>query len=75
MKKIKIFFLLYIFSIYTYSFADAMAYWENNVSEIPDGSKYKTQYTQQREAKEQPIGNNDGLKNFALMALSMLLIL
>ena len=55
--------------------SDAMAYWENNVSEIPDGSKYKTQYTQQKEAKEQPIGNNDSLKNFALMALSMLLIL
>tara|TARA_R100001509_G_scaffold69512_1_gene38588 strand:- start:497 stop:1057 length:561 start_codon:yes stop_codon:yes gene_type:complete len=55
--------------------SDAMTYWENNISEIPDGSKYKTQYTQQKEAKEQPIGNNDGLKNFALMALSMLLIL
>lgn len=55
--------------------ADSLAYWENNVSEIPDGSKYKTQYIQQREAKEQPIGNNDGLKNFALMAISMLLIL
>ena len=55
--------------------ADSLAYWENNVSEIPDGSKYKTQYAQQREAKEQPIGNNDSLKNFALMALSMLLIL
>jgi len=54
---------------------EAASYWENNPNKIPDGSRYKTQYTQQREAKEQPIGNNDGLKNFALMALSMLLIL
>lgn len=54
---------------------EAAQYWNENPSMIPDGSRYKTQYTQQREAKEQPIGNNDGLKNFALMALSMLLIL
>ena len=54
---------------------EAAQYWSENPSMIPDGSRYKTQYTQQREAKEQPIGNNDGLKNFALMALSMLLIL
>jgi len=54
---------------------EAAQYWSENPSMIPDGSRYKTQYTQQREAKEQPIGNNDSLKNFALMALSMLLIL
>ena len=54
---------------------EAASYWSENPSMIPDGSRYKTQYTQQKEAKEQPIGNNDGLKNFALMALSMLLIL
>jgi len=54
---------------------EAASYWSENPSIIPDGSRYKTQYTQQREAKEQPIGNNDSLKNFALMALSMLLIL
>ncbi len=54
---------------------EAASYWSENPSMIPDGSRYKTQYTQQREAKEQPIGNNDSLKNFALMALSMLLIL
>ena len=54
---------------------EAAQYWSENPSMIPDGSRYKTQYTQQKEAKEQPIGNNDSLKNFALMALSMLLIL
>jgi len=26
--------------------SDAMAYWKNNISEIPDGSKYKTEYVQ-----------------------------
>ena len=26
--------------------AEAASYWENNPSEIPDGSKYKTEYTQ-----------------------------
>ena len=43
------------------------------LSEIPDGSKYKPEYVSQK-IEEQPTGDNDGLKNFGLMALSLLLL-
>ena len=52
---------------------EAQEYWYNNPSEIPDGSKYKPQYVQQK-VVEQPTGNNDDLKNFGLMALTLLLL-
>jgi hypothetical protein len=54
--------------------AEAAAYWENNPDEIPDGSRYKPDYVQAK-VEEQPTGDNDGLKNFGLMALSLLLLL
>tara|TARA_Y100001972_G_scaffold18541_1_gene21100 strand:- start:1787 stop:2341 length:555 start_codon:yes stop_codon:yes gene_type:complete len=54
--------------------ADAQTYWANNPSEIPDGSKYKPEYIK-AQTEEKPTGDNDALKNFGLMALSMLLLL
>ena len=54
--------------------ADAQTYWANNPSEIPDGSKYKPEYIKEQ-TEEKPTGDNDALKNFGLMALSMLLLL
>jgi len=48
--------------------------WENNPSDIPDGSKYKIDYVKAK-VKEQPKGDINGLKDFGLMALTMLLIL
>ena len=42
--------------------------------DILDGSKYKPEYVQQK-VVEQPTGDNNALKNFGLMALSMLLLL
>ena len=54
--------------------AEAAAYWEANPSEIPDGSRYKPQYLQAKVDKQEPTGDNDALKNFGLMALSLLLL-
>ena len=53
--------------------ADAQTYWANNPSEIPDGSKYKPEYIK-AQTEEKPTGDNDALKNFGLMALSLLLL-
>jgi hypothetical protein len=54
--------------------AEAAQYWKDNPDQIPDGSKYKTDYVTTKK-EEQPVGDNDGLKNFGLMALSLLLLL
>jgi len=54
--------------------AEAAKYWEDNPDEIPDGSRYKPEYLQTK-VEEQPTGDNNALKNFGLMALSMLLLL
>tara|TARA_R100000734_G_C3255092_1_gene55444 strand:+ start:143 stop:604 length:462 start_codon:yes stop_codon:yes gene_type:complete len=54
--------------------AEAAAYWEANPSEIPDGSRYKPQYLQNK-VEEESKGDVDGIKNFGLMALTLLLIL
>ena len=54
--------------------AEAAQYWADNPDEIPNGSKYKTDYVQQK-VEEQPTGDNNALKNFGLMALTMLLLL
>jgi len=54
--------------------AEAETYWSNNPDQIPDGSKYKPEYVQQK-VVEQPKGDNSDLKNFGLMALSLLLFL
>jgi len=52
---------------------EAQELWEKNPQDIPDGSKYKVTYV---EAKvEEPKGDMNGLKDFGLMALTMLLIL
>ena len=52
---------------------EAATYWSENPSEIPDGSRYKAEYIQTK-VEEEPKGDNDGLKNFGLMALSLLLL-
>ena len=54
--------------------AEAAQYWSDNPDQIPDGSKYKPEYVQQK-VEEKPTGDNDALKNFGLMALTMLLLL
>ena len=54
--------------------AEAAKYWEDNPDEIPDGSRYKPEYLQTK-VEEQPTGDNNALKNFGLMALTMLLLL
>ena len=54
--------------------AEAAQYWKDNPDQIPEGSKYKTDYVTTKK-EEQPVGDNDGLKNFGLMALSLLLLL
>ena len=52
---------------------EAQELWEKNPQDIPNGSKYKVTYV---EAKvEEPKGDMNGLKDFGLMALTMLLIL
>jgi len=53
---------------------EAQEGWETNPSDIPDGSKYKIDYVEAK-VKEQPKGDINGLKDFGLMALTMLLIL
>jgi hypothetical protein len=53
--------------------AEAQQAWLDNADEIPNGSKYKADYIEAR-VEEQPEGDNDALKNFGLMALSLLLL-
>ena len=53
---------------------EAAQYWSNHPSEIPDASKYKPEYLQAKVDKQEPTGDNDALKNFGLMALSLLLL-
>ena len=55
--------------------AEAEQYWADNPHEIPEGSRYKASYVQQVKVEEEPKGDMDALKNFGLMALSMLLLL
>ena len=55
--------------------SEAEQYWADNPHEIPEGSRYKTSYVQQVKVEEEPKGDMDALKNFGLMALSMLLLL
>jgi len=54
--------------------AEAAAYWETNPDEIPEGSRYKVGYVQQVK-EETPNGDFNDIKNFGLMALSLLLLL
>ena len=54
--------------------AEAAAYWEENPDEIPDGSRYKPEYLQAKVIEEKPEGDFDDIKNFGLMALSLLLL-
>jgi len=54
--------------------AEAAAYWKENPHLIPEGSRYKASYVQQVKVEETPQGDMDGLKNFGLMALSLLLL-
>ena len=54
--------------------AEAAAYWEENPNEIPDGSRYKPEYLQAKVVEEKPEGDFDDIKNFGLMALSLLLL-
>ena len=54
--------------------AEAEQYWTDHPHEIPEGSRYREDYIQQVKVEE-PQGDMDGLKNFGLMALSMLLLL
>ena len=54
--------------------AEAAAYWQENPHLIPEGSRYRQDYIQQVKAEETPQGDMDGLKNFGLMALSLLLL-
>jgi len=53
--------------------AEAASYWQENPSTIPEGSRYREDYMQQVKVEE-PVGDMDGLKNFGLMALSLLLL-
>ena len=55
--------------------SEAEQYWADNPHEIPEGSRYKASYVQQVKVEEEPKGDMDALKNFGLMALSMLLLL
>ena len=55
--------------------AEASAYWQDNPHLIPEGSRYREDYVQQVKVEEEPKGDMDALKNFGLMALSMLLLL
>ena len=54
--------------------AEAAAYWQENPHLIPEGSRYREDYIQQVKVEETPQGDMDGLKNFGLMALSLLLL-
>ena len=54
--------------------AEAAQYWSDHPDQIPEGSRYKASYVQQVKVEEEPKGDMDALKNFGLMALSMLLL-
>ena len=54
--------------------AEAEQYWLDHPHEIPEGSRYREDYIQQVKVEE-PQGDMDGLKDFGLMALTMLLLL
>ena len=54
--------------------AEAAKYWEENPDQIPEGSRYKPQFLQTKMVEEKPEGDWDDLKDFGLMALTMLLI-
>ena len=53
--------------------AEAAAYWKENSHLIPEGSRYREDYMQQVKVEE-PKGDTDAIKNFGLMALSLLLL-
>ena len=53
--------------------AEAAAYWQDNPHLIPEGSRYREDYIQQVKVEE-PKGDTDAIKNFGLMALSLLLL-
>ena len=52
---------------------EAAQYWTDNPHEIPEGSRYKVGYVQQVK-EETPNGDFNDIKNFGLMALSLLLL-
>ena len=54
--------------------AEAEQYWLDHPHQIPEGSRYREDYIQQVKAEE-PEGDMNGLKDFGLMALTMLLLL
>ena len=53
--------------------AEAAAYWQENPHLIPEGSRYREDYIEQVKVEE-PKGDTDAIKNFGLMALSLLLL-
>ena len=53
--------------------AEAAAYWQDNPHLIPEGSRYREDYIEQVKVEE-PKGDTDAIKNFGLMALSLLLL-
>ena len=53
--------------------AEAAAYWQDNPHLIPEGSRYREDYIQQVKVEE-PKGATAAIKNFGLMALSLLLL-
>ena len=53
--------------------AEAAAYWKENPHLIPEGSRYREDYMQEVKVEE-PKGDTDAIKNFGLMALSLLLL-
>ena len=53
--------------------AAAAAYWKENSHLIPEGSRYREDYMQQVKVEE-PQGDTDAIKNYGLMALSLLLL-
>ena len=54
---------------------EAAQYWSDHPHEIPEGSRYKAGYVAQVKVEEQPKGDINAIKNFGLIALSMLLLL
>ena len=53
--------------------AEAASYWKENPHLIPEGSRYREDYIQEVKVEE-PKGDTDAIKNFGLMALSLLLL-
>ena len=53
--------------------AEAAAYWQEHPHLIPEGRRYREDYIQQVKVEE-PKGDTDAIKNFGLMALSLLLL-